>query len=127
MSPALVLMMIVFVWQLPAGFTAAGIAAWPVLMALVYMSWKRGGLAVVRDMVVVRSGTIGINYRFFPTSKLQDVTHMQTPFMRRRNVSTIEFMTAASKVKVPYLPSDFARQVINFTLADVESRPRSWM
>ena len=78
-------------------------------------------------MIVARSGTIGINYRLFPTAKLQDIAHIQTPFMRRHDVSTLVIMTAASKIKVPYLPGSFARQVINCCLFDVEARPQSWM
>lgn len=109
------------------GVIAGVIAAWPVLIALVYLTWKRGGIAVVGDMIIARSGTIGINYRLFPIAKLQDVTHIQTPFMRRNDLSSLLFMTASSKIKVPYLPGAFARQVINYSLFDVESRPRSWM
>jgi putative membrane protein len=110
-----------------AGFVAAAIAAWPALMAIIYMTWKRGGLAVTGAMIVARSGTIGLNYRIFPTSKLQDITHVQTPFMRRHDLSSLQFMTASSRIKVPYLPGSFARQVVNYSLFDIEARPRSWM
>ncbi|HMB72092.1 MAG TPA: PH domain-containing protein [Gammaproteobacteria bacterium] len=106
---------------------AAAAALWPALIAAVYQTWKRGGLAVVGDMVVARSGTIGINYRIFPTAKLQDIAHVQTPFMRRRDVSTLVFMTASSKITVPYLPREFARRVVDYCLYAVEVRPTSWM
>ena len=109
------------------GFVSGAIAAWPALMAIIFMTWKRGGLAVVGDMIVARSGTIGINYRIFPTAKLQDIAHVQTPFMRRNDLSSLLLMTASSSTKVPYLPGSFARQVVNYSLYDVEARPRSWM
>jgi len=103
------------------------ICAWPVLMAMVYMTWKRGGLAVDGDLVIARSGTIGINYRLFSTAKLQDIAHVQTPFMRRRGVSSLVFMTAAARIMVPYLPTEFARRVVNYCVHAVEAKPRSWM
>ena len=107
--------------------TIGAVALWPFLMALVYMTWRRGGLAVDGDLIIARSGTIGVNYRVFSMSKLQDVAHVQTPFMRRRGVSTLVFMTAASRVAVPYLPGDFARRVVNYALQSVETGARSWM
>jgi putative membrane protein len=109
------------------GFVAGAIAVWPALMGIVYMTWRRGGMAVVGDMIIVRSGTIGINYRLFPIAKLQDLAHIQTPFMRRHDLSSLLFMTASSKIKVPYLAGSFARHVVNYSLFDIESRPRSWM
>lgn len=118
---------VTFVLQVHAGFSIAAVALWPALMVLVYMTWKRGGLAVNGNMIVTRSGTIGINYRLFPIAKLQEVARVQTPFMRRRNVSTLVFMTAASRIRVPYLPGEFAKQVVNLSLYDVEARPQSWM
>jgi len=107
--------------------TLAAVAAWPALIAAAYVTWKRGGLAVVGDLIVARSGTIGIDYRIFPATRLQDIAHVQTPFMRRRGVSTLVFMTASARITVPYLPRAFAASVVDYCLHAVEARPTSWM
>ena len=46
------------------------------------MSWRRAGLAISGDVIVARSGTIGIDYQMFPAYKTQDVSHMQSVLMK---------------------------------------------
>ncbi len=103
------------------------VALWPAHMALVYMKWRRGGIAVDGDLVAVRSGVIGIEYRVFPAFKAQNVSHIQSVLMRRHDLSTLTFHTASSTITIPYLTTAFARRVVDWCLYRVESSPRSWM
>lgn len=113
---------------LPASIYVPGLAVlWSLHLLHVYMSWRRRGLAIDGDIVVVRSGTIGIEYHVFPAFRLQEVAHVQSLLMRRRDLSTVRFRTASSAVRVPYLSTDFARRVIDFCAYRVEASGRSWM
>lgn len=103
------------------------LAIWPVHVLLMYMRWKRGGLAVDGDVIVARSGVVGVDYRLFAADKAQDVTHIQSLLMRRHDLSSIRFHTASTAIKVPYMPTDFIRNVVDYCAFRVESTSRSWM
>ncbi len=100
---------------------------WLLHIALLFMRWKRAGIAIVDTMLVARSGTVGIDYRVFPAFKVQDASHIQSILMKRRGVSTVLFHTAATSIRVPYLHSGFAKRLIDLTVYRVESTARSWM
>ncbi|HUF72966.1 MAG TPA: PH domain-containing protein [Gammaproteobacteria bacterium] len=106
---------------------AAVLVLWPLHVLLLYLSWKRGGLAIDHDVVVARSGTIGIDYRLFAADKIQDVTHIQSVLMRRHDLSSIKFHTASTAIKVPYMPTAFLQKVVDYCAFRVESTSRSWM
>ena len=107
--------------------TSAALALWPLHLAYVYLSWKRGGLAIDGDVVVARSGAIGIDYRLFAAHKIQDVTHIQSLLMRRHGLSSIRFHTASTAIRVPHMPTAFIRKVVDYCVFRVESTSRSWM
>jgi putative membrane protein len=100
---------------------------WPMHVALVYMKWRRAGLAIDGDLVVARGGTIGIEYYVFQAAKLQEVSHVQSVLMRRRRLSSLVFNTASSTVKVRYLNTDFAKAVVDYCVYSAESAENSWM
>lgn len=100
---------------------------WPLHLLFVYLTWKRGGLAIDGNVVVVRSGAIGIDYRLFAADKTQDVTHIQSVLMRRHALSSIRFHTASTAIKVPYMPTPFMRKVVDYCAFRVESTSMSWM
>lgn len=94
---------------------------------LLYMSWKRWGLAINDGMVVIRKGVIGVDHILLPAFKIQEVRRVRTPFMRRRGLSSVSFSVASTQVRVPHLPNDVVRGAINFCLYETESADRSWM
>jgi putative membrane protein len=100
---------------------------WLALIVRVYLGWRRGGLAVHGDIIVARSGAIGTEYRIFQAHKIQDVTHIQSPIMRRQGLSSLRFHTASTTIRVPYMPTAFMRKVVDYCLFQVESGRRSWM
>jgi putative membrane protein len=97
------------------------------LVTLAYLRWKRGGLAIDDGIVVARSGRIGIDYQVFPAFKVQEVRHVQSLLMRRHDVSSLVFRTAASTTRVPYLPTAFAKRAVDYCAHAAESSEQSWM
>ncbi len=94
---------------------------------LLYMSWKRWGLAINDDLIVIRKGVIGVDHILLPAFKIQEVGRVQTPWMRRRALSSVSFSVAARRVTVPHLPDAVVTGAINFCLYETESTDRSWM
>lgn len=111
-----------FTWML-AGVTTA----WPLHVLVIYRRWRCGGLAVSGDLIIARSGTIGIDYRLFAADKIQDITHVQSVLMRRRSLSSLQVHTAAILIRVPYMPTAFIRQVVDYCVFRAETAQRSWM
>lgn len=100
---------------------------WPAHVALVYMKWKRAGLAIDGDIVVARGGVIGVEYHVFLASKAQDVSRVQSLLMRRRHLSSLVFNTASSTIRVRYLDTAFAKTVVDYCVYRAESAEKSWM
>jgi len=86
-----------------------------------------GNVDVDGDIVIARSGTIGIDYRLFAADRIQNITHIQSILMRRRSLSSLQVHTASTSIKVPYMPTRFIRQVIDYCAFRAESTQRSWM
>jgi putative membrane protein len=106
---------------------AAALVAWPLHVFRTWLRWKAGGLAVDGDVVIVRSGAIGIDYQLFPADKIQDVTHIQSLLMRRHGLSNLAVNTASTSIRVPYMPTAFVRNVVDYCVFRAESSARSWM
>jgi putative membrane protein len=100
---------------------------WPLHIGMIYMVWKRAGLVLVDDFVIVRKGIIGVDYIIFPAYKLQVVDHVQTLLMKRHALSNIIFHTASRTAKVAYLPSQFVRDLMDYCVFSIESSNKSWM
>jgi putative membrane protein len=100
---------------------------WPLHVLAAFLRWKAGGLAVDGNIVIARSGVIGIDYRLFAAHKVQDVSHVQSVLMRRHNLSSLHVRTASTAIRVPHLPTAFVRRVVNYCAFHVESTARSWM
>lgn len=92
-----------------------------------YLTWGKWGIAVDGDFVVVRSGTIGIDYTLIPAFKLQHIQRTQSIVMRLRNTSNLRFGLASSTTTIPHLANSLAVNIMNYCLFQVEARPRSWM
>ncbi len=123
------LLVMLFVLRTEAGVAVSlgVICIWAVHMFFQFMSWKRWGLAVDRDKLYIRKGLIGVDHAVIPAFKVQEVCRQQTPLMKRHALSTLHLSVASGRYSVPFLPDEIVRQVINYTLFEVESVDRSWM
>ena len=124
---ALLLLPPLLIPGLPGFVLPLVVLAWPAHMALVYLRWKRAGIAVDGGLVAARSGTIGIRYQVFPAFKAQDISHAQSVLMRRRGLSTFLAHTASSTIRVPYLPTALVRRLVDYCACEVAVSQRSWM
>ena len=100
---------------------------WPYHVFLIYMIWKRAGITLIDDIVIIRRGIIGVDYIIFPAYKIQAVDYVQSLLMKRHELSNLIFHTASRTARINYLPSQLVRKIIDFCVYRAESSSRSWM
>ena len=96
-------------------------------IALLYMRWRRWGIAIDNGIVVVRKGIIGVDHTLIPAFKIQEIGRMGTPLMRRHRLTSISLTIASGTLWVPFLPDQIVRSTIDYCLFETESSNRSWM
>jgi putative membrane protein len=100
---------------------------WTLHLFLLYMRWKRWGLAVDAGNLVIRKGVLGVDHAVIPAFKVQEISRRRTPLMRRHDLSSLHLRVASGRYAVPYLPDAVVAGAINYSLFEVESTSRSWM
>jgi putative membrane protein len=94
---------------------------------LVYLRWRRWGVAYDEQYIYVRRGGLGLNYYCFPAFKVQQSQFKQSLMMKKRRLASAKFVLACGSITLPMLPESMAYEVINGCLHQVESSERSWM
>lgn len=105
---------------------------WPVIVWAIHQVallrlWRRRGVALAQEVLVLRQGFIGTDYILVPVRKLQVARYVQSVFMRRHDLASIQLFVASRSIVMPYLPGEVARHVVNTVLWRAESDARSWM
>ncbi|WP_158970008.1 PH domain-containing protein [Paraglaciecola sp. L3A3] len=94
---------------------------------LVFLRWKRWGIATDENYVYIRKGLLGVDYFCFPLFKIQQTQFMQSLLMKKRKLASIKFVLASGALKIPLIEESFAYRLINECLFKVESSKKSWM
>ena len=100
---------------------------WILHLLLLYMSWKRWGVAVNNSIVAIRKGVLGVDHIFIPAFKIQEIGRLTTPLMQRHQLSSVNISVASRSLSVPFLPDEVVRGLIDWCLYHTESTNRSWM
>lgn len=104
------------------------VAAGTVLIAgMMYLRYRRWGLAYDADHVYVKKGLVGQVYQIFPLYKVQQVAVLQSVMMRRRQVASVRLTMASGSVTIPFLPQSQADTLARTVVHTVEHSARSWM
>ena len=91
------------------------------------LAWRAKGLAMSGDIVIVRSGIIGIDYVVLPSAKLQYVKFVQSRLMERPDLASVHFRTASRTLSVPFIDGEVARRALDLALWRLEVDEGSWM
>ncbi|MBZ2164036.1 PH domain-containing protein [Alteromonas stellipolaris] len=97
------------------------------LLGVIALRWWRWGVASDDKYIYVRRGRIGVDYLCFEPYKVQQVVVKQSVFMKRRKLATVQFVLASGAISVPFLSEDYANELANNVLFEVESKRKSWM
>lgn len=98
----------------------------PVAALLVWMRYRRYGIAIAKDGASFRRGFIGSRLTVWLHRKVQRVSVSQSPFQRRRGLATMKFYLAAGSVTVPFVDAREAAALRDYVLYRVESSQRAW-
>lgn len=94
---------------------------------LIFMRWKRWGIAIDENYLYVRKGIFGVDHFVFPIYKVQQTILKQSKFMKRRQLCSVGFILASGAVDVPFIKEVQGRELINRSLCEVENSGKSWM
>ncbi len=76
---------------------------------------------------ITSHGVFEIVNKAISMRKIQGVQIWQSPFQRRRNLSSIILHTASGDVKIPFIPYQVSLQIKNYILYKIESSRGKWM
>ena len=99
----------------------------PVGACLVYLKWRRYGLWFNDDFVAIRTGFIGQKITVLPLYKVQNVSQVQTPMLRRNNLANIVLQLPYGKESLPFVPKRKARAFLNLCTYQIEKSEKSWL
>jgi len=123
---------------LPSAFAAAllmpvvgpgalWLLAWsPVVAMVAWQRYRKIGVFVAANGMVLRDGFVGWRLRAFLNRKIQRVSIVQTPTQMRRQLATMRIYLASGSVRIPYLPIADASRLRDYLLYKVESSDLAW-
>lgn len=98
-----------------------------VIAILLFCRYLRWGYASDQDFIYVRKGCIGVDYYCFPRYKVQQSSYMQSWFLKRHNLCSIEMVLASGAIRIPFLPVEHGISLIDDSLMVVEKTKQNWM
>lgn len=104
-----------------------GLTVFCALMLLVWLRWMRYGVGICGDYIVMRSGLLGVVIICLPVHKVQQVKFLQSLFLRRRGLASLQLVASSRTVTLPFIPAELAEQLLDRVLAEVENSESSWM
>ena len=99
----------------------------PLLIALVFLKYRKSYYYFNKDMLVIGSGQIATNTTYFEHFKLQHIKMKQTFFQKRKNVVNLVIQTASGKIILPCVKTNQALEMYNFMLYKSETSTEKWM
>ena len=87
---------------------------------------KKFRLWAMEDVLYIRTGVFGEERKLLLWYKIQSVQLRQNIFQRKKHLASIVLHTAGGSINIPYIPLEAARQVLNYSLFQVESQNKPW-
>jgi putative membrane protein len=106
---------------------------WIIPMVLVYLTitryiaWKKLKYGFDDELLRVEGGIYGDKAEILPIYKIQAVELHSTIYQRQYRLTDLIVYTAAGRVKIPYIPLDTGRQLLNLFIYKTETDKRKWM
>ena len=139
MSPAYYIRWSIFVGVIPAVIIGGVLAffikwyaltalVWPILIYLEsFTEYRKWRLYTNGNILKIRYGLFGINFKVIFWHKIQAITVTQTPYQTRKNLATVTCYQAGHQLKIPYISLSLARQIEQYALYKIETDTKGWM
>ncbi|MDA8692559.1 PH domain-containing protein [Saprospiraceae bacterium] len=92
-----------------------------------FLRYKKKKYGVSENIVAIRGGAFGHQLSIMEVHKVQNIRMTQTPFQRRRGLSSLLIHTAATTIEIPEIDTEEALVVKDYLLYKVESSHAAWM
>lgn len=92
-----------------------------------YLKYKKLRYGDNGEIIIIKGGAFGDKSSILPIYKIQGVTKSQSPYQRRKNLTSLLIYTAAGSVTIPYIPKDEADRYVDTLLYKVEVSKKDWM
>jgi len=130
----------IYYWTLGAGVLSALLYLanrtddWPYLLVFwmygllrSYLSYKKKTFRIGKDILAINGGTFGKNRSYVYNRKVQNTRLQNTPFQRRRNLSSLVLFTASGTLTLPDIKTGLAKQIQDYLVYKVEKSGDGWM
>ena len=98
-----------------------------ILLLSCLLRYKKKKYGISDNIVAVRGGAFGYQLSLMELHKVQNIKLSQTPFQRRRQLSSLSIFTASTTMKIPEIRTEFAMVLNDYLLYKVESGNKPWM
>ena len=84
-----------------------------------YLSFRKYGYDYDENFLYIKGGKFGDTLQIIPIYKIQSLSTHDTPFMRRKNLTSINIYVASGRVVLPYISTLECRKLINYCLFNI--------
>ena len=92
-----------------------------------YLKYKKKRYGISKNIVAIQGGAFGHQLSIMEVHKVQNIRLIQTPFQRRRGLSSLIIHTAAATIDIPEIDTQEAMSIKDYLLYKVESSHAAWM
>ena len=98
-----------------------------IIMWSSFLRYKKKGYGISENIVALKGGAFGHQLSIMEVHKVQNIRMTQTPFQRRRGLSSLIIHTAATTMNIPEIKTVEALAVKDYLLYKVERSRAAWM
>ena len=92
-----------------------------------YLQYKKRSYAITDNVLYIGRGVFGNHHAIMPLFKIQSVAVLESLYERRRNLASVNVMTASGNMLIPFIPKEHAKKLNDYLLYSIESSNKDWM
>ncbi len=93
----------------------------------VWLKYKKLEIGINSDFILIKGGMYGDKNLIFPKNKIQAIKLIQSPYMRRKGLSSIIFYHASGISRIPFIHLDLAQFIRDDIMFRIENTHQKWM
>jgi putative membrane protein len=91
------------------------------------LAYKKRRFGIGKELVKLEGGVFGNLVKIVEAHKIQNVRIKESPFQRRRKLSSLLLYTASGVILIPDIKKEHAVRISNYLIYKVESSRKAWM
>ncbi len=115
------------VWFFKPQFLIVPILYTTYLLVSSYLQYKKRSYAITDKVLYIGRGVFGNHHSIMPLFKIQSVAVLESLYERRRELASVNVMTASGSMLIPFIPKEHAKKLNDYLLYSIESSNKDWM